>query len=44
MQRACPNQVAFEESVPIYHDFNIVGVGWTAMTMLPLIRVSRLRL
>ena len=32
--RACPNQVAFEESVPIYHDFNIVGVGWTAMTML----------
>ncbi|WP_299689416.1 GGDEF domain-containing protein [uncultured Vibrio sp.] len=29
-----PNQVAFEESVPIYHDCNIVGLGWTAMTML----------
>ncbi len=27
-------ECAFEESVPIYHDFNIVGVGWTAMTML----------
>jgi diguanylate cyclase (GGDEF)-like protein len=24
----------FEESVPIYHDCNIVGFGWTAMTML----------
>ncbi|MGF1755324.1 GGDEF domain-containing protein [Vibrio makurazakiensis] len=32
--RAIPNQVAFEESVPIYHDYNIVGFGWTAMTML----------
>ncbi|MBW3695464.1 GGDEF domain-containing protein [Vibrio sp. T187] len=32
--RSNPNQVAFEESVPIYHDFNIVGFGWTAMTML----------
>lgn len=29
-----PNQVVFEESVPIYHDFHIVGFGWTAMTML----------
>lgn len=32
--RKRPNEVAFEESVPIYHDYNIVGVGWTAMTML----------
>jgi diguanylate cyclase (GGDEF)-like protein len=32
--RANPNEVVFEESVPIYHDFNIVGFGWTAMTML----------
>ncbi|MEF1290908.1 GGDEF domain-containing protein [Vibrio sp. M260118] len=32
--KANPNQVVFEESVPIYHDFNIVGFGWTAMTML----------
>lgn len=29
-----PNEVVFEESVPIYHDFHIVGFGWTAMTML----------
>ncbi|EGA68720.1 GGDEF family protein [Vibrio sinaloensis DSM 21326] len=29
-----PNDVVFEESVPIYHDFHIVGFGWTAMTML----------
>ncbi len=34
MARAHPNEVVFEESVPIYHDFNIVGFGWTAMTML----------
>ncbi|MCW8333716.1 sensor domain-containing diguanylate cyclase [Vibrio paucivorans] len=34
MARANPNEVVFEESVPIYHDFNIVGFGWTAMTML----------
>ncbi|MCG9629701.1 GGDEF domain-containing protein [Vibrio sp. Isolate30] len=32
--RSRPNEVAFEESVPIYHDYNIVGVGWTAMTLL----------
>lgn len=32
--RVNPNQVVFEESVPIYHDFHIVGFGWTAMTML----------
>ncbi|WP_394246279.1 GGDEF domain-containing protein [Vibrio profundi] len=32
--RSQPNQVAFEESVPIYHDYHIVGFGWTAMTML----------
>ena len=32
--RSTPNQVAFEESVPIYHDCNIVGFGWTSMTML----------
>ncbi len=29
-----PNEVVFEESVPIYHDFHIVGLGWTAMTMM----------
>ncbi len=34
LARATPNEVAFEESVPIYHDFHIVGFGWTAMTML----------
>ncbi|OLQ89691.1 diguanylate cyclase [Vibrio panuliri] len=32
--RSNPNEVVFEESVPIYHDFHIVGFGWTAMTML----------
>ncbi|RJX75349.1 GGDEF domain-containing protein [Vibrio sinensis] len=32
--RANPNEVVFEESVPIYHDCHIVGFGWTAMTML----------
>lgn len=32
--RINPNEVVFEESVPIYHDFHIVGFGWTAMTML----------
>ena len=32
--RISPNDVVFEESVPIYHDFHIVGFGWTAMTML----------
>jgi len=32
--RCSPNEVVFEESVPIYHDFHIVGFGWTAMTML----------
>jgi len=32
--RVNPNDVVFEESVPIYHDFHIVGFGWTAMTML----------
>ncbi|NVD08417.1 diguanylate cyclase [Vibrio sp. JPW-9-11-11] len=32
--RINPNDVVFEESVPIYHDFHIVGFGWTAMTML----------
>ncbi|MGC9404380.1 sensor domain-containing diguanylate cyclase [Vibrio genomosp. F10] len=34
LARQSPNEVVFEESVPIYHDFNIVGFGWTAMTML----------
>ncbi|MGF1719499.1 GGDEF domain-containing protein [Vibrio kyushuensis] len=34
LAQASPNEVVFEESVPIYHDFNIVGFGWTAMTML----------
>ncbi|MGD8171860.1 GGDEF domain-containing protein [Vibrio sp. TRT 21S02] len=34
LARSTPNEVAFEESVPIYHDFHIVGFGWTAMTML----------
>ncbi|MCK6263733.1 GGDEF domain-containing protein [Vibrio sp. ZSDE26] len=34
LARENPNEVVFEESVPIYHDFNIVGFGWTAMTML----------
>jgi len=29
-----PNEMSFEESVPIYHDKRIVGFGWTAMTML----------
>ncbi|WP_194436541.1 GGDEF domain-containing protein [Vibrio fluminensis] len=32
--RSNPNEVVFDESVPIYHDFHIVGFGWTAMTML----------
>ncbi|KII76056.1 GGDEF domain-containing protein [Vibrio renipiscarius] len=32
--RSNPNEVVFEESVPIYHDYHIVGFGWTAMTML----------
>ena len=32
--RLNPNDVVFEESVPIYHDYHIVGFGWTAMTML----------
>jgi len=32
--RINPNDVVFEESVPIYHDFHIVGFGWTAMTLL----------
>ncbi|MGF1911705.1 GGDEF domain-containing protein [Vibrio kasasachensis] len=32
--RRNPNEVVFVESVPIYHDFHIVGFGWTAMTML----------
>lgn len=32
--RISPNDVVFEESVPIYHDLHIVGFGWTAMTML----------
>ena len=34
LAKASPNEVVFEESVPIYHDFNIVGFGWAAMTML----------
>ncbi|MGL5108618.1 MAG: GGDEF domain-containing protein [Vibrio ordalii] len=34
MAKANPNEVVFEESVPIYHDSNIVGFGWTALTML----------
>ncbi|WP_295891456.1 GGDEF domain-containing protein [uncultured Vibrio sp.] len=34
LAKGSPNEVVFEESVPIYHDFNIVGFGWTAMTML----------
>lgn len=32
--RSVPNEVAFEESVPVYHDCKIVGFGWTSMTML----------
>lgn len=32
--RINPNDVVFEESVPIYHDFQAVGFGWTAMTLL----------
>lgn len=32
--RVSPNDVVFEESVPIYHDYKIVGFGWTAMTLL----------
>ncbi|MCF8780067.1 GGDEF domain-containing protein [Vibrio sp. IRLE0018] len=34
LARSMPNEVAFEESVPIYHDCNIVGFGWGAMTLL----------
>ncbi|MDF2152685.1 diguanylate cyclase [Vibrio sp. CAU 1672] len=34
LARATPNEVAFEESVPIYHDCNIVGFGWAAMTLV----------
>ncbi|NOH47921.1 GGDEF domain-containing protein [Vibrio rotiferianus] len=34
LARSMPNEVAFEESVPIYHDCNIVGFGWAAMTVL----------
>ncbi|HAS6996891.1 TPA: diguanylate cyclase [Vibrio parahaemolyticus] len=34
LARAVPSEVAFEESVPIYHDCNIVGFGWAAMTVL----------
>lgn len=34
LARSMPNEVAFEESVPIYHDCNIVGFGWAAMTLL----------
>ncbi|MEZ9233213.1 diguanylate cyclase [Vibrio amylolyticus] len=34
LAKGSPNEVVFEESMPIYHDFNIVGFGWTAMTML----------
>lgn len=32
--QSVPNEVAFEESVPVYHDSKIVGFGWTSMTML----------
>lgn len=32
--RINPNDVVFEESVSIYHDFHVVGFGWTAMTLL----------
>lgn len=31
---AQPNEISFEDSVPIYHDKRIVGNGWTAMTLL----------
>ncbi|EGQ7996221.1 GGDEF domain-containing protein [Vibrio vulnificus] len=34
LARSMPNEVAFEDSVPIYHDCNIVGFGWGAMTLL----------
>ncbi|AXY02763.1 GGDEF domain-containing protein [Vibrio alfacsensis] len=34
LARSMPNDVAFEESVPIYHNCNIVGFGWAAMTVL----------
>ncbi|NAW69483.1 diguanylate cyclase [Vibrio sp. V27_P1S3P104] len=34
LAKASPNEVVFKESAPIYHDNNIVGFGWTAMTML----------
>ncbi|USD67169.1 GGDEF domain-containing protein [Vibrio sp. SCSIO 43136] len=31
---AHPNELSFEESVPIYHDQRIVGFGWSGMIML----------
>lgn len=34
LAKQSPNEVVFKESVPIYHDSQIVGFGWTAMTML----------
>lgn len=34
LARSMPNEVAFEESVPIYHDCKIAGFGWAAMTVL----------
>ena len=34
LSKASPNEVVFKESVPIYHNNQVVGYGWTAMTML----------